>query len=166
MYWLVTVSENTWSHQPMDNLEISQQITYRRYVQQGTAEGMCYYEGDTTCDWWWLIREHQTYVECPPPLHIPALWMTENTPHILRCSLLSHHCTLDDLLKFNDIGNECSEKYKMKSFDDTMMIMTSIRPVMSGTNLSIKHSLEPSDQPHPPPPTEESFLRLCLVQSN
>ena len=28
----------TWSHEPMDNLEMSQQITYRRYVLQGTAE--------------------------------------------------------------------------------------------------------------------------------
>ena len=29
---------NTWSHQPMDNLEMSLHITYRRYVQQGTVE--------------------------------------------------------------------------------------------------------------------------------
>ena len=27
----------------------------------------------------------------------------ENTAHMLRCSLLTHPCTLDDLLKFNDI---------------------------------------------------------------
>ena len=39
---------------------------------------------------------------------------TENTAHILRCSLLSHHCTLADLLKFNDIGKECADQYKRK----------------------------------------------------
>ena len=27
----------------------------------------------------------------------------ENTTHMLRCSLLTHPCTLDELLKFNDI---------------------------------------------------------------
>ena len=41
--------------------------------------------------------------------------------------LLSHHFTLDDLLKFNDIGKECAETIEEKSFYDTMMIMTSIR---------------------------------------
>ena len=30
----------------------------------------------------------------------------QNTEHMLRCSLLSHSCTLDDLLKFNDIRNK------------------------------------------------------------
>ena len=29
---------NTWSHQVMENLDMSQQITYMRYMQQGTAE--------------------------------------------------------------------------------------------------------------------------------
>ena len=47
---------------------------------------------------------------------------TENTAHMLRCSLLPHHCTLDGLQIFNDIGTECDERWK-KKFDDTMMMM-------------------------------------------
>ena len=35
---------------------------------------------------------------------------TENIAHMLQCSLLAHHCTMDDLLKFNDIGKECAEQ--------------------------------------------------------
>ena len=35
---------------------------------------------------------------------------TENTGHMVRCSFFSHHCALDDLLKFNDIGKECAEQ--------------------------------------------------------
>ena len=38
----------------------------------------------------------------------------ENTAHMLRCSLLTHPCTLDDLLKFNDIGYQCTEQCKQK----------------------------------------------------
>ena len=38
----------------------------------------------------------------------------ENTVHMLRCSLLTHPCTLDDLLKFNDIGYQCTEQWKQK----------------------------------------------------
>ena len=34
---------------------------------------------------------------------------TESPADMLRCSLLSHHCTLDDILKFNVIGKECAE---------------------------------------------------------
>ena len=37
-----------------------------------------------------------------------------NTAHMLQCSFLSHHCTLDDLLKFNDIGKECVEQWKKR----------------------------------------------------
>ena len=68
---------NTWSHQPMDNMEMSQQITYRRYVQQERNSGR---SGATmnkilhatvvsyqrTPDICWNISS----------LHIPALWMT------------------------------------------------------------------------------------------
>ena len=38
----------------------------------------------------------------------------ENTVHMLRCSLFTHPCTLDDLLKFNDIGYKCTEQWKRK----------------------------------------------------
>ena len=38
----------------------------------------------------------------------------ENTAHMLRCSLLTPPCTLDDLLKFNDIGYTCIEQWKRK----------------------------------------------------
>ena len=40
----------------------------------------------------------------------------ENTAHnyMLRCSLLTHPCTLDGLLKFNDIGYKCTEQWKRK----------------------------------------------------
>ena len=38
----------------------------------------------------------------------------ENTVHMLRCSLLTHPCTLDDLLKFNDIGYKYTEQGKQK----------------------------------------------------
>ena len=36
----------------------------------------------------------------------------ENTAHMLRCSRLTNPCTLDDLLKFNDIGYKCTEQWK------------------------------------------------------
>ena len=35
----------------------------------------------------------------------------ENMAHMLRCSLLTHPCTLDGLLKFNDIGYKCTEQW-------------------------------------------------------
>ena len=38
----------------------------------------------------------------------------ENTAHMLRCSLLTHLCTLNDLLKFNAIGYKCTEQWKRK----------------------------------------------------
>ena len=38
----------------------------------------------------------------------------ENTAHMLRSSLLTHPCTLGDLLKFNDIGYKCTEQWKRK----------------------------------------------------
>ena len=34
---------------------------------------------------------------------------TENTAHLLQCSLLTRPCTLDDFLDFNDTGRECAE---------------------------------------------------------
>ena len=48
-----------------------------------------YFNGDTTC-------------ECGLD--------EENAVHILRCSPLTHPCTLDDLLKFNDIRYKCTEQ--------------------------------------------------------
>ena len=38
----------------------------------------------------------------------------ENTTYMLQCFLLKHPCTLDDLLKFNDIGYQCTEQWKRK----------------------------------------------------
>ena len=37
---------------------------------------------------------------------------TVNNEHMLRCYLLLHPCTLDDLLEFNDIRKECEEQWK------------------------------------------------------
>ena len=37
----------------------------------------------------------------------------ENTAHMLRCSLLPHPCTMEDLNMFNDTGKQCVEKWKM-----------------------------------------------------
>ena len=50
-----------------------------------------YYEGDTTCD-------------CGVS--------SENTRHMLECPLLSHSCSLDDLLQFNETAKECVEQWK------------------------------------------------------
>ena len=124
---------NTWSRQPMDNLEISQQMTgYNCSKEQRKKWG--YFNEDTTC-------------ACGMPI--------ENTPHMLRCSLLSHHCTLDDLKEMNVPSN------RREKFDDTMMIMTSIRLLYFRVPFIIKHSRQPSDHsPPPPPPTKECFLRL------
>ena len=38
----------------------------------------------------------------------------ESAAHMLRCSLLTHPCTLDDIHKFNDIGYKCTEQWKRK----------------------------------------------------
>ena len=48
-----------------------------------------YYDGDTTC--------------------VCGL-ATENTAHLLQCSLLTRPCTLDDRLEFNATGRECAER--------------------------------------------------------
>ena len=37
---------------------------------------------------------------------------TKKTAHLLRCSLLTRPCALDDLLEFNDTGRECAERWK------------------------------------------------------
>ena len=50
-----------------------------------------YFNGDTTC-------------ECG--------LATENTSHMLQCTLLAHPCTLDDLLEFNDTAQACIERWK------------------------------------------------------
>ena len=49
------------------------------------------YEGDTTC-------------ECG--------LATENTTHMMQCTLLAQPCSLDDLNKFNDTGKKCVERWK------------------------------------------------------
>ena len=50
-----------------------------------------YYEGDTTC-------------ECG--------LATENTAHMMQCTLLEQPCSLDDLNKFNDTAKKCVERWK------------------------------------------------------
>ena len=50
-----------------------------------------YFNGDTTC-------------ECG--------LVTENTSHMLQCTLLAHPCTMDDLLEFNDTAQACIERWK------------------------------------------------------
>ena len=42
--------------------------------------------------------------------YVHAVWPPKHISHATMLSLLSHHCTLDDLLKFNDIGKECAEQ--------------------------------------------------------
>ena len=49
-----------------------------------------YYEGDTTC-------------ECG--------LATENTAHMMQCTLLEQPCSLDDLNKFNDTAKKCVERW-------------------------------------------------------
>ena len=50
-----------------------------------------YYEGDTTC-------------ECG--------LATENTTHMMQCTLLAQPCSLDDLNKFNATAQKCVERWK------------------------------------------------------
>ena len=50
-----------------------------------------YFNGDTTC-------------ECG--------LATENTSHMLQCTLLALPCTMDDLLEFNDTAQACIERWK------------------------------------------------------
>ena len=37
---------------------------------------------------------------------------TENTSHMLQCTLLAHPCTLDDLIEFSDTAQACIERWK------------------------------------------------------
>ena len=60
-----------------------------------------YYKGDTTC-------------ECG--------LATENTAHMMQCTLLALPCPLDDLNKFNHTEKRCVERWK-HWFDDTMMMI-------------------------------------------
>ena len=48
----------------------------------------------------------------------------ENTAHMLQCSLLTHPCTMDDLLKFNNIGYKFTVQWKRKAWwhDDDDLI--------------------------------------------
>ena len=39
---------------------------------------------------------------------------TENKALMLRCYPLLHHCTMDTLLKVNDMGKECAEQENRK----------------------------------------------------
>ena len=50
-----------------------------------------YFNGDTTC-------------KCG--------LATENTSHMLQCTLLAHPCTSDDLLELNDTAQVCIERWK------------------------------------------------------
>ena len=50
-----------------------------------------YYEGDTTC-------------ECG--------LATENTAHMMQCTLLAQPCSLDNLNKFNNTAKKCVERWK------------------------------------------------------
>ena len=50
-----------------------------------------YYEGNVTC-------------ECG--------LATENTAHMMQCTLLAQLCSLDDLYKFNDTAKKCVERWK------------------------------------------------------
>ena len=50
-----------------------------------------YFDGDTTC--------------------VCSL-ATENTAHMIQCTLLARPCTLDDLSKFNDTVKSCKERWK------------------------------------------------------
>ena len=58
---------NTWSHQSMDNLEMYQQITYRRYVQQGITEEVGLLRKRYNMRLWCLLRDHPTYVGMSAP---------------------------------------------------------------------------------------------------
>ena len=51
-----------------------------------------YYKGDTTC-------------ECG--------LATENTAHMMQCTLLAQPCSLDDFNKFNDTAKKCVERWKI-----------------------------------------------------
>ena len=65
-----------------------------------------YFNGDTTC-------------ECG--------MATENTSHMLQCTLLAHPCTMDDLLEFNDTAQACIERWKKIAWwYDMMMICTGL----------------------------------------
>ena len=56
-----------------------------------------YFNGDTTC-------------ECG--------LATENTSHMLQCTLLAHPCTMDDLLEFNDTAQNMHRAME----EDSLMI--------------------------------------------
>ena len=47
---------------------------------------------------------------------------TENTAHLLQCTLIARPCTLDDFSRFNDTVKSCVERWKIR-FDDTMMMI-------------------------------------------
>ena len=52
----------------------------------------------------WRYYEGDTAFECG--------LATENTAHMMQCTLLAHHCSLDDLNKFNDTAKKCAERWK------------------------------------------------------
>ena len=96
-----------------------------------------YFNGDTTC-------------ECG--------LAAESTFHMLRCSLLAHPCTLDDLLEFNDTAQACTcrameEDSLMTRYDDDCYIY--IQQVLV---FSIKHQTNVNKFPNC------FFFILCLLQ--
>ena len=48
---------------------------------------------------------------------------TENTSHMLQCTLLAQPCTMDDLLEFNDTAQACIERWKKIVWWYDMMMM-------------------------------------------
>ena len=82
------------SQQPLAHLEKPQSTENWIHLQSCSKEQRKkwkYHDGDTMC--------------------VCGL-ATENTAHLLHCSLLTRPCTLDDLLEFNDTGRECAERWK------------------------------------------------------
>ena len=64
-------------------------FTCRKEHRQKWGGG--YFEGDATC-------------ECGIA--------TENTAHMMQCTLIARPCSLDDLNRFNDIAKKCVERWK------------------------------------------------------
>ena len=70
---------------------MSKSTMYRINMQQRTGTEREYFEGDVTC-------------ECG--------LATENTAHMMQCTLLARPCSLDDINNFNDIAKKCVDRWK------------------------------------------------------
>ena len=88
-----------WSQTECNDLEVQLNemgrwrwdvVNVKNELMRGET-GWRYYEGDTTC-------------ECG--------LATENTAHMMQCTLLEQPCSLDDLNKFNDTAKKCVERWK------------------------------------------------------